>query len=72
MKRSDWTPEMDEYIRQNYSVLSWQQMSEVLGIHWEAIKHRGLGMGLAKEKGCMANNQRDNEYMAKVQRELYG
>lgn len=70
--KSVWTPEMDEFVRKNYGVLSWGEMAQQLGLSREVVKWRGTGMGLTKEKGCMAHNARDNEYMEKVQREIYG
>lgn len=67
-----WTPEDDAYIRENYGKVSYADMARKLKVDRSAVRWRAIGMGITTPGGCMADNARDNAYMERMRRELYG
>lgn len=72
MKGVPWTPSEELFLREHYGKLSYAQIAKHLGRNVLAVKYRVKTMGLFHPERYSSNNVRDNEYMEKFWRELYG
>ena len=72
LRYKSWSEEEDLLLREEYARSTYLLLGRRLGRSPDAVKSRCIMLGLTRPGGCIADNRRDDAYMKKVWRELYG
>lgn len=70
MRREQWSPAEDEFLRQHAQRMSIGIMADKLGRSYDAVKLRRYKLGILQQ--TMVRADRDEQYMNRVRRELRG
>lgn len=67
-----WSVKEEQYLRAHYGKLTYAKIGKKLGRSLDEVKYKAHGMGLPWPGIYAADNHRDNAYMEKVRKEIYG